>query len=340
MIKPAYSVFIPQAYRPLLGVRDTQVAIKKLKDFFEQALAEELRLVRVTAPLFVRPESGLNDNLTGTERPVSFEVKGLNGGSCEIVQSLAKWKRMALKNYGFAPGEGLYTDMNAIRRDEELDNLHSVYVDQWDWEKVIRREERTVATLQETVRAIYRVLRRSEDYIRGLFPLLPPQLPAEVKFITAQALEDRYPDLSAKEREAAITREWGAVFIMNIGGMLKSGRRHDGRAPDYDDWNLNGDLLLWYDLLEKPMEMTSMGIRVDADSLQRQVKELGCEERLVLTYHRELLQGKLPYTIGGGIGQSRLCMFFLRKAHIGEVQASVWPEEMIAACRDGSIFLL
>jgi len=340
MIELPCSVLIPKPYRPLLGVKDTQVAIKKLKDFFEQALAEELGLVRVSAPLFVRPESGLNDNLTGAERPVSFEVKGLNGGTCEIVQSLAKWKRMALHHYGFRPGEGLYTDMNAIRRDEELDNLHSIYVDQWDWEKVIRREERTVATLQATVRSIYRVLRKTEDYIRGFFPLLPSQLPAEVRFITAQELEDRYPDLSPKEREETIARKWGAVFIMKIGGLMKSGRRHDGRAPDYDDWNLNGDLILWYDLLEKAMEITSMGIRVDAESLRRQVKEIGCEERLVLTYHQDLLQGKLPYTIGGGIGQSRLCMYFLQKAHIGEVQASVWPEEMIAACRDGAIFLL
>jgi aspartate--ammonia ligase len=247
---------------------------------------------------------------------------------------------MALQSYGFRPGEGLYTDMNAIRRDEELDNLHSIYVDQWDWEKVIRREERTVTTLQETVRAIYRVLQATEDYIRGLFPLLPPQLPAEIRFITAQELEDRYPNLSAKEREEMIARQWGAVFIMKIGGILKSGRRHDGRAPDYDDWNLNGDLILWYGLLQQPIEMTSMGIRVDAESLRRQVEELECEERLVLTYHQDLLQGKLPYTIGGGIGQSRLCMYFLQKAHIGEVQASVWPDEMIARCREREIFLL
>jgi len=321
-------------------VKETQIAIKKLKDFFENALAQELGLVRVSAPLFVTPESGLNDNLTGAERPVSFDVKGLNGRRCEIVQSLAKWKRMALQYYGFGPGEGLYTDMNAIRRDDELDNLHSIYVDQWDWEKVIRREERTVATLKETVRAIYRVLQATEAYIREYYPVLPADLPAEIKFITAQELEDRYPEVPPKVREERIAREWGAVFIMQIGGTLKSGQRHDGRAPDYDDWKLNGDLILWYDVLAKAMEISSMGIRVDAESLRQQVAELGCEERLALTYHQDLLAGRLPYTIGGGIGQSRLCMYFLKKAHIGEVQASVWPDEMIKACREAQIFLL
>ncbi|NLM37008.1 MAG: aspartate--ammonia ligase [Firmicutes bacterium] len=336
----SYSVCIPKDYRSFLGIKDTQIAIKKLKDYFENALAKELSLVRVSAPLFVTPESGLNDNLTGTERPVSFDVKALNGRGCEIVQSLAKWKRMALQKYGFGPGEGLYTDMNAIRRDEHLDNLHSIYVDQWDWEKVIRREERTVETLQETVRAIYRVLQSTEAYIRQYYPALPAELPPEIKFITAQELEDRYPDASPKEREDKITREWGAVFIMKIGGTLKSGQRHDGRAPDYDDWSLNGDIILWYNLLGKALEISSMGIRVDAESLRQQVAEAGCEERLTLAYHRDLLAGKLPYTIGGGIGQSRLCMYFLKKAHIGEVQSSVWPEQMLKTCRDGEIFLL
>ena len=340
MIELPYSVCFPQFYRSLLGVKDTQIAIKQLKDYFEQALAQELGLVRVSAPLFVRPESGLNDNLTGTERPVSFDVKGLSGGTCEIVHSLAKWKRMALESYGFRPGEGLYTDMNAIRRDEELDNLHSIYVDQWDWEKVIRQKERTVATLQETVGAIYKVLQKTEAYIRRFFPVLPVQLPAELKFITAQELEDRYSQATPKEREELIAREWGAVFIMNIGGIMRSGQRHDGRAPDYDDWSLNGDLILWYGLLEKAVEMSSMGIRVDAVSLRQQVDDLGCTDRLALTYHRDLLAGKLPYTIGGGIGQSRLCMYFLQKAHIGEVQASAWPEGMINACREAEIFLL
>ncbi|HHW11889.1 MAG TPA: aspartate--ammonia ligase [Firmicutes bacterium] len=340
MVELFHSVCIPKDYRSLLGIKDTQIAIKKLKDYFENALAKELGLVRVSAPLFVTPESGLNDNLTGTERPVSFDVKALNGQRCEIVQSLAKWKRMALQKYGFGPGEGLYTDMNAIRRDENLDNLHSIYVDQWDWEKVIRREERTVETLKETVRAIYRVLQSTEAYIRQYFPELPVELPPEIKFITAQELEDRYPDATPKAREDLIAREWGAVFIMKIGGTLKSGQRHDGRAPDYDDWNLNGDIILWYDLLGKALEISSMGIRVDAESLRRQVKEAGCEERLALTYHQDLLAGRLPYTIGGGIGQSRLCMYFLKKAHIGEVQSSVWPDHMIKACREGEIFLL
>lgn len=340
MIELPYSVCIPKHYRSLLGLKDTQIAIKKLKDFFENALAQELGLIRVSAPLFVTPESGLNDNLTGTERPVSFDVKGLSGQRCEIVQSLAKWKRMALHTYGFQPGEGLYTDMNAIRRDEELDNLHSIYVDQWDWEKVIRQEERTVTTLKETVRGIYRALQATEHHIRQFFPVLPAGLPAEIRFITAQELEDRYPAATPKAREEMIAREWGAVFIMNIGGIMKSGQRHDGRAPDYDDWNLNGDLILWYDLLEKAMEISSMGIRVDAESLRQQVRALGCEERLALAYHQDLLAGKLPYTIGGGIGQSRLCMYFLQKAHIGEVQASVWPDAMIEACREAGIFLL
>jgi aspartate--ammonia ligase len=340
MIELPYSVCTPKQYRSLLGVKDTQIAIKKLKDYFENALAQELGLVRVSAPLFVTPESGLNDNLTGTERPVSFDVKGLSGQRCEIVQSLAKWKRMALQNYGFGPGEGLYTDMNAIRRDDDLDNLHSIYVDQWDWEKVIRREERTVATLKETVRAIYRVLKATESYIRQYYPVLPAELPAEIKFVTSQELEDRYPEATPKAREDKIAREWGAVFIMKIGGTLRSGQRHDGRAPDYDDWSLNGDLILWYDVLEKAMEISSMGIRVDAESLRRQVADLGCEERLALAYHRDLLAGKLPYTIGGGIGQSRLCMYFLKKAHIGEVQASVWPADMIKTCREAEIFLL
>ena len=340
MMEPPYSVCLPKNYRSLLGVKDTQIAIKRLKDYFEQALAEELGLVRVSAPLFVRPESGLNDNLTGTERPVSFAVKGLSGGSCEIVHSLAKWKRMALGSYGFQPGEGLYTDMNAIRRDEELDNLHSIYVDQWDWEKVIRPEERTVAVLQQTVRAIYKVLQRTEEYIRRFFPVLPVQLPNELRFITTQELEDRYPEATPEEREELIAREWGAVFIMNIGGILRSGQRHDGRAPDYDDWNLNGDLILWYGLLEKAVEISSMGIRVDAVSLRQQVNDLGCTARLALTYHQDLLAGRLPYTIGGGIGQSRLCMYFLQKAHIGEVHASVWPEEMINTCLEAEIFLL
>ncbi len=340
MTTAPYSIIITKGYQSYLGLKETQIAIKLLKDYFEKALAQELGLIRVSAPLFVRPKSGLNDNLTGTERPVSFDVKGLMGEQCEIVQSLAKWKRMALKNYGFADGEGLYTDMNAIRRDEELDNLHSIYVDQWDWEKVIRPEERTVATLQQTVRQIYRVLLATEEFIRGYFPNLPRELPPEIKFISSQELEERFPHLTPKEREDVIAQEWGAVFIMKIGGIMKSGMRHDGRAPDYDDWELNGDLILWYSPLQKALEISSMGIRVNAESLLRQIKEAGCEGRLTLEYHRALLNGELPQTIGGGIGQSRLCMYFLKKVHIGEVQASVWPEEMIEECRRAGIMLL
>lgn len=335
-----YPLIVPEGYQPHLGIRETQIAIKKLKDYFENTLARELGLIRVSAPLFVRPQSGLNDNLTGTERPVSFDVKGINGERCEIVQSLAKWKRMALKNYDFTFGEGLYTDMNAIRRDDELDNLHSIYVDQWDWEKVLRKEDRTTATLQQTVQQIFKALVATEEHIRGYYPTLPPELPAEIKFITTQELEDRFPHLTPKEREEAIAQEWGAVFIMKIGGTMNSGMRHDGRAPDYDDWMLNGDLILWYTPLQKAMEISSMGIRVNEESLLKQIKELGCEGRLTLDYHRELIKGKFPSTIGGGIGQSRLCMYFLKKAHIGEVQASVWPEEMLIQCQQAGIFLL
>lgn len=335
-----YSLTIPENYQSVLGVRDTQIAIKKLKDYFENVLAKELGLVRVSAPLFVRPETGLNDNLTGTERPVGFSVKGINGHQCEIVHSLAKWKRMALKRYRFNFGEGLYTDMNAIRRDEVLDNLHSIYVDQWDWEKVLRKEERTTKMLKKIVNQIYKVLKETEDYICQQYPVLPRDLPDEIIFITTQELEDRFPQLSPEEREEAIAKECGAVFIMNIGGILNSGKRHDLRAPDYDDWMLNGDIILWFPLLQTAMEMSSMGIRVDEASLVRQVKELGLEERLSLQFHKELLAGELPYTVGGGIGQSRLCMYFLKKAHVGEVQASVWPEEMMKQCEKNDIILL
>lgn len=331
---------LPSGYRPLLSLRETEVAIKKVKDFFEGALARELNLTRVSAPLFVRPETGLNDNLNGVERPVAFDVKDLNGNGVEIVQSLAKWKRMALKVYGFAPGEGLYTDMNAIRRDEDLDNLHSVYVDQWDWEKIITREQRNLTTLRRVVEAIYKVFRDTEEYLHKLYPSLCPQLPQEIFFITTQELEDRYPDLTPKEREDAICREQGAVFVMQIGGLLKSGQKHDGRAPDYDDWELNGDIIFWNPVLERAFEVSSMGIRVDERSLMEQLKAAHCEERAKLRFHRDLLAGEYPYTIGGGIGQSRICMFFLKKAHIGEVQSSVWPEDMIAQCAAANIPLL
>jgi len=333
-------LILPDGYRSPLDIRKTEIAIKLLKDYFEDRLAQELNLVRVSAPLFVTPESGLNDNLNGVERPVSFDVRGIGGSCVEIVHSLAKWKRMALKRYGFSREEGLYTDMNAIRRDEDLDNLHSVYVDQWDWEKIILKEERNEDTLKAVVRSIFKVFRDAEGFIAGQFPCLKRQLPDEISFITTQELEDMYPDLSPKERENAIAREKKAVFIMKIGGVLKSGKKHDGRAPDYDDWELNGDIIFWYPVLERAFEVSSMGIRVDEDSLLKQLRIAGCEERMSLPFHRDLLSGRLPYTIGGGIGQSRICMFLLNKAHIGEVQASVWPEEMHAACEKANIILL
>ncbi len=333
-------VLAPQAYRPLLDVKETEIAIKKLKDFFEDALAKELNLLRVSAPLFVNSESGLNDNLNGVERPVDFDVPAIGGKKCEIVHSLAKWKRMALGKYGFGPGEGLYTDMNAIRRDEELDNLHSVYVDQWDWEKVIKKEDRNLNTLMATVRDIFKVFKKTEEFVCGLYPQFDRILPEDISFITTQELEDLYPGLTPEEREREIAREKKAVFVMKIGGFLKSGKKHGNRAPDYDDWRLNGDIIFWYPPLELAMEMSSMGVRVDEDSLVEQVRIAGCTERLEMKFHRDLLERRLPYTIGGGIGQSRLCMFFLRKAHIGEVQASVWPEWMTEACEKLGIILL
>lgn len=327
-------------YKPLLPLRETEVAIKKLKDFFEHALARELNLTRVSAPLFVRPETGLNDNLNGVERPVDFDAKGLGGRRCEIVQSLAKWKRMALKKYGFETGEGLYTDMNAIRRDEDLDSLHSIYVDQWDWERIITKEERTPATIKKTVALIYKVFLETEEYINREYPVLERVLPSEISFVSTQELEDRYPNLSPRERENEICREKRAVFVMQIGGLLKSGIKHDGRAPDYDDWELNGDIFFWYPLLGQAFELSSMGIRVDEISLVRQIKAAGCMDRLDLPFHQDLLMHNLPYTIGGGIGQSRLCMFFLKKVHIGEVQSSAWPEQMIRECENSNIPLL
>lgn len=340
MVQSLDKLIIPDGYQTSLDLKATEIAIKQIKDFFETKLAQTLNLTRVSAPLFVQPESGLNDNLSGVERPVSFDVLALDKGICEIVHSLAKWKRMALGRYGFKVSEGLYTDMNAIRRDEEVDNLHSIYVDQWDWERVIRREERTEATLEEIVRLIYDVFKATESYLEGLYPKIKGNLPEEIYFITTQELEDRYPGLTAKEREDAIAREKGAVFLMKIGGQLASGKIHDGRAPDYDDWELNGDIIFWYPVLQRSFEVSSMGIRVDETSLLKQLKVAGCEDRAKLPFHRDLLAGKLPYTIGGGIGQSRICMFLLQKAHIGEVQASVWPEEMIVACDKAGMRLL
>ncbi|MBQ4043603.1 MAG: aspartate--ammonia ligase [Clostridia bacterium] len=329
---------IPEGYNSILNLRQTEVAIKKIKDFFEKDLAIELNLTRVSAPLFVGADSGLNDNLNGVERPVTFDVH--DGGDLEIVHSLAKWKRMALRLYGFEADEGLYTDMNAIRRDEVTDNIHSMFVDQWDWEKVIRHEDRTVSTLKKVVRCIYSVLRHTETYIAYEYEFIGKMLPEEIFFITSQELEDLYPDCTPKEREYRITKEKGAVFLMQVGGKLRSGEPHDGRAPDYDDWELNGDILVYYPVLDIALELSSMGIRVDEESLQRQLELAGCPERASLPFHSALLKGELPYTIGGGIGQSRMCMFFLRKAHIGEVQASVWPEQMVEECRKKGVCLL
>lgn len=331
--------YIPEGYAPILDLYQTQTAIGDLKQSFQRELATALNLKRATAPLFVDPASGLNDNLNGVERPVSFDIKGVDTVA-EVVQSLAKWKRMALMRYGFAPGEGIYTDMNAIRRDEDLDNLHSVYTDQWDWEKVITREQRNIETLKNTVRAIVAAVSYTNDAIKAKFPQLSCRIERDVFFVTAQELEDMYPELSPKERENKIVREHGTVFVMQIGKLLRSGTRHDGRAPDYDDWELNGDILVWNDVIDCAFELSSMGIRVDAESLDRQLSELGADDRRSLTYHRMLLADELPLTIGGGIGQSRLCMLILQKAHIGEVQASVWDSETVEACERGGIPLL
>ena len=333
-------LILPEGYTPQIDYMESQRAIKKIKDFFQQELAYGLKLRRVSAPLFVAPETGLNDNLNGVERTVSFTVKDMDEKEVEIVQSLAKWKRMALGRYGFKPGTGLYTDMNAIRRDEELDNLHSIYVDQWDWEKVIRREDRTTEYLHETVVTLYNALKNLNDFVNRHYNELRTDLPNEIFFITSQELEDLYPDLDPKAREDAITKEKRAVFIEKIGGALKSGKKHDGRAPDYDDWELNGDILLWNDILESAFEISSMGIRVDEKAMDRQLAIAGADDRREMDFHRMILKGELPCTIGGGIGQSRLCMYFLRKAHIGEVQASIWPEDMVRACEENDIFLL
>lgn len=333
-------LIIPNDYRSLLSVRDTEIAIKKLKDHFERRLAEGLNLIRVSAPLFVDKESGLNDNLSGVERPVSFDIRAIKGMNLEIVQSLAKWKRLALYNYEFAEGEGLYTDMNAIRRDDELDNLHSLYVDQWDWEKVINKEKRNINELKKIVKVIYHVFKDTEQYVFNLYPQIKPFLPEEIFFITTQELEDRYPKLSPEEREDAITKEKKAVFIIKIGRRLNSGIRHDERAPDYDDWELNGDILFWYPILNRSIELSSMGIRVDEKSLLEQLKISQNEDRITLPFHKKIINKELPYTVGGGIGQSRMCMFLLKKAHIGEVQSAIWPKKMHNLCNKANIFLL
>lgn len=333
-------LIIPKNYDPRLSVRETQEAIKYIRDTFQKELGKEMNLERISAPLFVERSSGLNDNLNGVERPVQFDLSGVPGETMEVVHSLAKWKRMALHEYGFLPGEGLYTNMNAIRRDEDLDNLHSCYVDQWDWEKVITREERNENTLKETVKIIFKIIKHMEHEVWYKYPQAVKALPDDITFITSQELEDLYPKLSPKERENAITKEHGCVFLMKIGDKLGSGTPHDGRAPDYDDWQLNGDILFWFEHLNCALEISSMGIRVDETALSEQLRKAGCEDRKELPYHKMLLNGELPYTIGGGIGQSRLCMLLLDRAHVGEVQASIWPDEMRKECRKNNIFLL
>lgn len=339
----------PADYRPLLGTREVEAAIKDIKDFFERNLAEALGLQRVTAPLFVRSGTGINDDLNGVERPVKFCVKGDGDVPVEIVQSLAKWKRLALKRYGYGVGEGIYTDMNAIRPDETLDSIHSIYVDQWDWEKIIAPEERSRATLEATVRAIYDVICRTEFHVASQYSCIRPILPEKIVFVSSEELYHRWPDLSPRERESRACAEHRAVFILGIGADLPDGQPHDGRAPDYDDWltprpdggcGLNGDILLWNPVLGRAFEISSMGIRVDPDTLVRQLKIRGLEQRLSSPFHRMLAAGELPQTIGGGIGQSRMCMFFLRAAHVGEVSVGIWPEAMQKACDEAGIPLL
>ena len=332
-------LIIPENYRTVLSLYETQIAIGAIHRLFEDNLSRALNLRRVSAPLFVEPETGLNDDLTGVERPVEFDLLETKT-AVQIVHSLAKWKRMALYKYRFPIGEGIYTDMDAIRRDDVMDNLHSIYVDQWDWEKVIRRESRNVDFLKSTVVSIVNVICDTLDQLKALFPVLSTGLSREVQFITTQQLEDKYPSLSPKERENVSLKEFKTVFLMQVGDILKSGKRHDGRAPDYDDWALNGDLLFWSDILGCALEISSMGIRVDEASLDSQLSKAGCDHRRKFLYHKMLLNGELPLTIGGGIGQSRLCMLMLQKAHIGEVQSSVWDEKTLNGCKAAGIELL
>lgn len=329
---------VPYNYKPIFDIMEMEIAIKQIKDFFEVELAKALNLTRISAPLFVRCETGLNDTLNGVERPVAFDMKEEPNKTIEIVHSLAKWKRYALKRYGFNTGYGLYTDMNAIRRDEDLDNIHSIYVDQWDWEFIIDKENRNIEFLKEVVRKIYSVLISTEKMLENKYAFYNSFLASEIFFITSQELEDLYPNLSAKEREKEITKKYGAVFLMQIGGVLKSGEKHDGRAPDYDDWNLNGDILVYNEVLDIAFEISSMGIRVDEKSLKRQLDIAKVTD--YKEFHNMLLNGELPLTIGGGIGQSRLCMLFLKTAHIGEVQASLWTVDIENECKKLGINLL
>ncbi len=333
-------LIIPNDYHSALNLHDTQIGIKTVKDFFQNLLAERLNLLRVSAPLFVDPNSGLNDNLNGVERPVVFGIKEQNDTEAEIVHSLAKWKRYALDKYGFSHGEGLYTDMSAIRRDETTDNIHSIYVDQWDWEKIISKEERTMDYLHEVVRTVYKVLRKTEKYMAIQYDYIEEILPHDIFFITTQELEDMFPDYTPKEREYYIAKAKGAVCITQIGDVLESGERHDGRAPDYDDWALNADIVVYYPVLDIALELSSMGIRVDKTALESQLQKAGCPQRANLPFQKAVLEEKLPLTIGGGIGQSRICMFFLRKAHIGEVQSSLWPKEIMEEAAKNGIQLL
>jgi len=342
-------LFIPPNYKSILNLKESEKAIKQVKDFFEMNLAAELKLRRVTAPLFVQRGTGINDDLNGTERPVSFEVKDMEGTTAEIVHSLAKWKRMMLADYDIANGYGIYTDMNALRPDEELDNIHSIYVDQWDWEKILSPEERTLDYLKKTVRSIYSVIKRTEFVVYENHPDIIPILPDEILFIHAEELLERYPDLNPREREHEICKEFGAVFLIGIGGALKNGQAHDGRAPDYDDWSsetvngykgLNGDILVWNPILETSFELSSMGIRVDQGALLKQLDISGKQDRKELLFHKRLLNGDYPESVGGGIGQSRLAMYFLKKAHIGEVQASLWPGQMHDHCKKSGIILM
>ena len=332
--------FVPEGYKSELNLYDTQIAIKTVKDFFQTLLAERLHLLRVSAPLFVDPASGMNDNLNGVERPVTFDILEQPNRGAEIVHSLAKWKRFALKKYGFHVGEGLYTDMEAIRRDEIVDNIHSIYVDQWDWEKVIEKEDRVLDTLKATVKDVYKVLRKTEKYMAIHYDYIEEILPHDIFFITTRELEEMFPDNTPKEREYFITKAKGAVCLMQIGDKLENGEPHDGRAPDYDDWELNADILVYYPVLDIALELSSMGIRVYEESLARQLEKAGCPERAKLPFQKAILNKELPYTIGGGIGQSRICMFFLRKAHIGEVQCSLWPEETMEMAKEAGLQLL
>ena len=339
MIFMSRSLFIPEGYSSALTLRETQHAIKYIKDIFQQALSFALTLDRVSAPLIVRKGSGINDDLNGVERKVDFTIKEIDSEG-EVVQSLAKWKRMALYRYGYNPGEGIYTDMNAIRRDDDTDNTHSIFVDQWDWEKVITREQRNIDFLKDAVRSVVKAVAYTKRKVSLRYPQIAGHICDEPYYITTQELEDMYPDKPSHERERLITREHKTVFLMQIGGKLASGQKHDGRAPDYDDWTLNGDILVWDEVLNDSLEISSMGIRVDENSLKSQLAECGAEDRMQYDYHKMIADGTLPLTIGGGIGQSRLCMLLLNKAHIGEVQSSIWPADMIEKCAESGITLL